>query len=146
MSSRSADPEGELGALDFSVNDLAQTACRAYHYAQGILYPPWDKLSLKEQDAWEKAVLKGQHLIENADQIRWVEIARRLQNAHESIVCLETPHAYDKLSIKEQFAWEAVARHLANLIGADEIPDLAALETHWGPWVIERLTKLEQPA
>ena len=135
-------------ADDWALNltDVAKSLWRVHDLVMLGDIDAWDNLSVTAWDAWERVARKGQDLIETSDGMKWLDLAKRLCGIYrggDSPFRDLPASAFSALPLKERLAWEAVGRHLANLMSLDEPADLIELESRWRLWVEEKLKLLE---
>lgn len=125
-------------ALALPVVAMAESCHRVFHSCRNVPPVSWAALGLSHQDGWEAVVLKAQTILGDGAEVRAKSLAERLFLAHQTQVSPETTKGYDALDLPLQLAWEAVARHLVNMLGAMEI-DLGPAEAHWRNWLQAKL-------
>jgi hypothetical protein len=126
-------PQTENG-LDTEV--IAQSCCMAFRAAQGLPRIPFEQVADEDEARWQRLALKAEEMMTSMEGMAFHQVGPTVAKTwmRES----ETP----KLTPSEFWAWQAVTRHLAMLLEADEIPDnLQAREESWKEWVLNRLPK-----
>lgn len=147
------DPFAEIAQLQrvecrngISYFDLATTAHNVWFRSQGSMSAGYE---LKDADRppWESISGKAASIIdlpesEQAEvQISAKALAKALYNQY-NIECDKNPD-WENASQNEKIAWEAVGRHLANIIDSDgQTPNFPELEERIVAWALER----SQPA
>jgi hypothetical protein len=139
------DPFAEIAQLQrtecrngLSYKDLAQTACSVFTAAIG--HPTY---VLQEADLppWEAVASKTASIIDlpDSEQAEVTLSAKALAKALYNQFALERDKNPDWDNEPNKIAWEAVGRHLANLIDSTEqSPDIEVLEQRIVAWARER--------
>ena len=105
----------------YDTKDLGHTAFNVYYSCQGQPRN-WHQTVEVEQHLWDKVAGMAILMVESADGLLWHDLAAKLYQAR-------TDKAdYAALPRPEQLLWEAVGRHLANLIDSDgSVEDLSLI-------------------
>lgn len=128
-----------------SVEELAQSAYRAFAAATGVDLPPWEKLPLDDQAPFKRLVRWAEGL-EEMEGAPYVDVAcqgHACANGHMS----PSLEHFASLPVRERTAWEAAVRHLAFLADSgDEVDDIGKVENNWRAWAERRMSEiLESP-
>jgi hypothetical protein len=135
--------------------DIAVSAYRAFAQSlnntddAGQQLPEWERLSEVIQDFWLRVAQVAIAMIEEAQELRWVDLAAELFRALAKPQCeaagVDVP-VFQGQNARARFAWEATARHLANLIDAEpgDIGGLDELERKWRGWADIKAEKEKQ--
>jgi hypothetical protein len=126
--------------LDISI--LAQTAFEAHRHASGNLDAQWESTNQGEKEAWEHVA--GQAILQlDRDD---VECVTALALAHDMYDAFKGAYSilsrsWEELSWEEKICWEAVGRHLFNMIDSDGIINMGEHEPRWRGWAETQLAK-----
>ena len=149
------DPFAELNRLNIgvknaarngiSVNDLAQTAEAVFRRCQGVK-PEWSALREVDRQLWidaasaEVGIIDIPETEQAALEVSAKSLAKTIYMQYTSKFEAELWNALEE---REQIAWEAVARHLANIIDADSaVVDFANFEDMAVSWGTNRSQQL----
>ena len=122
---------GELPEIEavngLLVKDLAISAYRVWHLAQNLAVPEFSGLREEDQTGW---MLAAELLAAEPEELEgqgWRDVAGWLAKRRG------TQTAFEDLTGPEQKAWEAVARHLVNVITleSDDFGSIPGHEEHW---------------
>jgi hypothetical protein len=121
------------------IEAVAVSAFNAWSYAQGLKSPNFDHLSIEDMGKWGRLANHAEQLLNSME-------GKPLDVATSEVYKFWSREGgdYAKLNDWQKLHWQAVVRHLATLIDAEEIPDLQTLERSWGQWVIVRGRKLKK--
>ena len=127
------------------LEQVAESAMRVLAHATGGV-PEWDRLGLEEQAGWYKFARGAEQVLLKHEGAAAATVAREIFAAWwEAMGRTEDAGIlWFRQNAAFRLAWQAVTRHLLALFDADEIEDLGALESSWGPWVQSKLTPTEQ--
>ncbi len=114
---------------------VAVSAYNAFCYAQGAT-PKFEHLSLEDTARWANLANKAEGAMA-AFEGKPVDVAA----AEVLKIWSRGTMDFKKQPVPWQLYWSAVTRHLATLVDAEEIPDLAGLERSWREWVEARMAK-----
>lgn len=125
---------------------IAQTGYHAYRHAlagteEGAL-PDWHLLNEHQQEAWTDAAGATVHALESGDISQWVHLAGLTYEAWARI--MHQNPLYDEQPLLVRAGWEAVVRHITNVMEMDEGEDLEAHEAHWRGWAEQRAAKIKE--
>jgi hypothetical protein len=127
-----------------SLAELAGTCYEAYRMAAlGHDCPlcPWQDLGEGSQEGWAHVVQELTPVIAEADNISWLTLARMAYMAYGEGTLFEDEPPVLRLR------WEAVARHLANMLDWERDDD-QPVEKHqmfWRDWLAGRAAQLGRP-
>jgi hypothetical protein len=126
------------GQLDngLSLEAAAMSAWYAWAWAKGIAQPDLERADDEELARFGRLANKSENLLGSLEGLPVSDVSQKVYECWDM-----GRRSYDTLSDKEKIAWEAVTRHLATLIDADEIPDLRSLERSWAKWAEKRLKR-----
>ena len=113
---------------------LSQTAFEAWRHASARYDGDWVALGQNEKEAWEHVA--GQAILlldQERDEISAKELAACLHEAYQRGMGSEHKMFQD-LPDREKICWEAVGRHLFNLIDSDGTVTINEVEPHWRDW------------
>jgi len=119
---------------------LAESAYNVYRMSQnhvdaiGFHIPEFED-SPQGPTPWLAVAAKAYETLEDVSGLPFFEFARQLYDAWAS--CLDVPFGFESLDPRTQFAWQAVARHLANVIG-NEHENPASVEEIWNGWAANK--------
>jgi hypothetical protein len=141
---RSIDRDTETQAA-LSAEELAGTTFNAYRNASlaaGTQLPPWQDIGEGKQEGWLNVVRECRPLMQDADGMSWVYLARIAHTAFggHQVELTEEPEPV-------QLCWLASVRHLANMLDWEK-EDTGSVESHemfWKGWVAGKLPQPEQP-
>lgn len=125
---------------DLPFERLGDEARRLFIYlAAGGEKPPIEYLSAPGgiRDAWERVVEVVGLQCEREVECSWKGLAAKCVAAYHG-----AGENFEEMDQPPQLFWEAVARHLVNLITTGDPADLALLEGKyevWGKWLVDRL-------
>jgi hypothetical protein len=117
--------------LPFSA--AAVSCYNVYAYAAGMTEPNFELLTEDSQSLWGRLATRAEILIDNGEGMKFHEIGKLV--AHD---WSRGQIPWDQVTDKQKLCWEAVARHLAYLINAEDIPDLQASERSWALWAQQK--------
>lgn len=125
----------------YSLEDLAREGREAFFRALAKDPKEWEQVSKSSRSRWEEVAEGCAHVCEQQLEMSWPQLARRLAFTFYREERLE------KTAEVLRIAWEAVARHICNLILAEDRDDLNDIAAHdWTAWAGEKLNKQEQTA
>lgn len=124
----------------FEIAVLSQTAFEAFKNAAG-LESDWTTMPLYEREAWEHVA--GQALLQlDNDRDDYVKAAVLASDLFEAFNRAHShPGVFTDLSLEERLCWEAVGRHLFNLIDSDGSVSPSEHESRWRDWVRAQVQK-----
>lgn len=113
-------------------DQIGPSAYRAHAWALTGKSPvEWEKLGDAEQHKWLKHAVDFSAHAAGMEGVPVVDACKRLLPG------------FEKLTPREQLAFQAAVRHMAMLIDAfDQIGDLSGQEAFWKGWTEERLKRL----
>jgi hypothetical protein len=114
---------------------LAASAYRAGTYASQGEPVAWGLLPEVDRTAWLRVGRDAEGILSGLDGKTYQDAALELLTTflHGRLSDIAAPSASFALS------WQAVARHLTQLLDDEEIEDLEALEQSWRVWAAKRL-------
>jgi hypothetical protein len=143
------DPFAELNNIQrtecrnsIAYSELAKTACEVYLRSLSL---PTYVLQEVDLSFWTDVAAKAAQIIDlpESEQGTLEISAKALAKALYTQYCLSTdtvPH-WDEVPANYKIAWEAVGRHLANLIDSDgQTPNFPELEERIIEWAKQRAT------
>lgn len=126
----------------YGAEDLAYSAYNLFAKMRG-LQRTWEQMD-GDQAPWCEVAVLAINVIDLPESetasidLSARELAENLYNRYcEANV---SPAMWGSLNSNERLAWEAVGRHLANLIDSDGSLDFADMETKMLEWVTQRTT------
>lgn len=117
--------------------DLGGTAYKVWHACLERQAKPWDQIVAIDQEPWQEAAALAINIIdlpgdEQASlEISAKELGRNLYAQYMAARGMEPK----VITTPEELAWEAVGRHLANLIDSDGSADVPQCEARVVEWV-----------
>lgn len=118
---------------------LSQTAFEAWRHASARFDEDWVALSQNDKDAWEHVAGQAILLLDGErDEINAKELAESLHEAHRRGLGGEHKPFCD-LSERDKICWEAVGRHLFNMIDSDGSVKPNEVEPYWRGWTEKKL-------
>jgi hypothetical protein len=122
--------------------DLAQTACAAFHTAMSLQHE-WEH---SDQDGWESVARKAINMMSVDGDNEATELAISAKQTAEILhfqfsITGRPEHeipAFAELPLKSRLAWEAVGRHLFNCLTSDGSIAISEFE-NWQPWLERQL-------
>lgn len=127
---------------DMEIGTLAQTAFEAYRHASGNMESQWELIPQHERDAWEHVA--GQAILQlDREDIECVKAPTLALDMYEAYKRGQAspPEPFTNLPLEDQLHWEAVGRHLFNLIDSDGSAKLSDHEPRWRAWVENQLQR-----
>jgi len=97
----------------------------------------WADVSQNVKQRWlEVATALSEFYAEQVD-CRWREVARRAAQAYHGT------DTWPSMKMEVRLAFEAVSRHVCNLVYAEDSSDLRDAESFdWAEWMLHRMDKL----
>jgi hypothetical protein len=118
-----------------SLDVLAETAHNVYNILAGSHPVTWGQVPVQIQDVWGPIAAKAVVLIEAADGLKFKELAGELYRIWASGMA-QKDKPFDSLPVRERLMWEAISRHLTNLIDSDGASITASEhEQGWKDWL-----------
>lgn len=116
---------------------IAETAYNAYRKAlsgkddEGADLPLWEELPTAPQGDWVQVALLAIPLVEGSTELSFLSLAMELFLCFHRRRCLlegQPLPSFSEQPARQRYAWEAVARHLANVIDYDRNEEPLGLE------------------
>jgi hypothetical protein len=129
-----------------TTEQLAASAYRVATYAYGKEPLAWGLVAPSEREAWLRVAVGARDDVgglASLDGLDWDEVAKIVYDVAEGRKSLKE-NVYPSAP-EWRACWQAVSRHLVQLMDEDDIEDLAALEQSWREWASKRLQTLEKP-
>lgn len=123
-----------------TIEEIAGTAGKVFLMAKNLPQPTDPRDSAADDPSWQRAAGRAvAQLNGDIDSLRWSDYAAVLYHAHTPVE-LGGLEVFSDLPQVENLAWQAVARHLANVIVMedDELSKLEGHEAHWQGWAVAR--------
>lgn len=127
-----------------TMEELSGTCYEAFRSAalgHGQQLCPWHDLGEGSQEGWLHVVQELTPVIAEAEEVRWISLARMAYMAYGEGTLFEEEPPVVKLR------WEAAARHLANMIDWEQDDD-SPVEKHqmfWRDWLAKKLEQQGKP-
>lgn len=134
--------EHKTGARNgVAYEDLAATAHNVYCRSLGVTPP-----ELREADSvpWADVASRAVSIIDVSDSEQ-AELQVSAKALAKSLYCQydlskNLVPSWEEISLENKLAWEAVGRHLANIIDSDGQQDFSDMEFKMASWVSEKLS------
>lgn len=130
---------------EMEIGTLSQTAFEAFRHASKNYDAQWEMIPQNEREAWEHVA--GQAILQlDSENIECVKAQVLASDMHEAYIrgLATTPKLFEDLTLEEQLCWEAVGRHLFNLIDSDGSVKPSEHEPRWRAWVENQLQRRQQ--
>lgn len=125
---------------------LAESAYNVFRNSQngtdaiGHPIPDFESTAYGQQP-WLIVVLKAFDVLQDVNEYPWTKFAQDLYDAWaESLGQL----SFDKLYPQTQFAWQAVARFITQVVANEGRGGPEAFESGWSGWAVTKAEELEQ--
>jgi hypothetical protein len=126
----------------YDIMVLAQTSFEAWRHAAGNYEKDWETLSIQEREAWEHVAGQGLLLLDDdKDEISAKQLASSIHEAYCRALGVQGENFWD-LPQRTSLVWEAVGRHLFNLIDSDGSVEPNQAEPYWKGWVEQKLDSI----
>jgi hypothetical protein len=123
-----------------TIEEVAGTAGKVFLDSLNLPQPTDVKDSAADDPAWQRVAGRAVAQFDgDIDSMRWSDLAAIMYHAHTPVE-MGGEEEFSNLPILQQFAWQAVARHLANVINMedDDLSNLERHEAHWSGWATAR--------
>lgn len=123
-----------------TIEEVAGTAGKVFLSSKNLPQPTDESESAADDPAWQRVAGRAiAQLDGDIDGLRWSDFGAILYHAHTPVE-LGGFEEFSELSQIDQMAWQAVARHLANVINMedDELSKMDSHEAHWQGWAKSR--------
>lgn len=123
-----------------TIEEVAGTAGKVYLASQNLPQPTDPAESAADDPSWQRVARRAAAQFGgDFDDLRVSDLAALMYHAHSPSE-LGGEEEFSSLPMLTQFAWHAVARHLANVIIMDEeeLSNFAKHEAHWDGWAAAR--------
>lgn len=120
--------------------DLAASAARVYALSMG-----GGTDGQQDMEAWERVVERAEKVLEpDIGEIRFIDFAGLLFGAFRRNWSVEVE--FNDTAPVVRAAWEAVARHLANMLDNEDDINVAEHEERWKDWAVRKASSVPQPS
>jgi hypothetical protein len=121
-----------------TTEQLAASAYRAATYASQREPVAWGLLPELDRESWLRMAAQADAILTENEGSTYEAVAAKL------IAAFVGGRPKWVMDAAEVISWQAVARHLVQLLDDDEIDDLAALEQSWRGWASKWLQPEKQ--
>lgn len=156
-SRRSATLDMEVVGRDdevtFNANVVGLSAYAAYRWAMNLAGPNGERLPQKDelnealQSIWGITANFAMQSIDGAAEVPFVKLAQQVYEFYSRAMTggdILVP--WDGLAERQRWAWQAVVRHIVNILSMDDPrdEDLESHEKEWQPWVAKKCPVVEE--
>jgi hypothetical protein len=124
----------------YTIVDLSQTCHEVYRAILGdgamIRNVPWSALPEGDQERWEPVARMAMCLFdlrEEGSEIT-ISVAETAKNFYKQFTAMSDATDYTKLPEIHHIAWQAIVRHLGNIVDSDGKIDLSETEQRIVEW------------
>lgn len=123
-----------MGTMYASVEGAAQGGRQLMLELCGKQAESWEDLGNAGRNRWKKVAEIISEIVDREVQYAWRDLARRV--AHE----YHGEDVWPRQNVAMQLIWEAVTRHMTNMLSAEDPEDLEAIQqARWKKWILDRL-------
>ena len=136
---RNTDREGLPSDLRIETHDLGMQIRSRFLSCLGLTDPtPWEDLDLRQRNRWISLAEFGGDFVLAGVECQFRDFARKMAAVYHG------SDTWDEKSQMIRLAWEAVARHTANIVVSEDNEEMQiAMAYQWPEWVIEKIMPQE---
>lgn len=120
--------------------DLAGSAYQAYCAAYAVT-ADWERLDGEQKAAWQQLANTFEGMDRELEGLTGPQAGALVFGRWLRYLDKSRGDVFADLSVEQQVAWEAVARHLWQATDEEKAPDLTALEQSWRGWAEKQLRR-----